>query len=162
MPSGPIPFARSDPGPAASPRTRAALPTPSSRTNGSRAPCHALDRGVGKIRRQPGPRLCHRGARDSLADLRSDALPARRALMNLTRHAIALALLFPSWARGQSAPITIRAGTVLDGRGGIVRNRTIVIEGARIVRLEAAGKTATRSEERRVGKECRSRWSPYH
>ena len=23
-------------------------------------------------------------------------------------------------------------------------------------------KTLTRSEERRVGKECRSRWSPYH
>ena len=27
-------------------------------------------------------------------------------------------------------------------------------------RLEGIG--ATRSEERRVGKECRSRWSPYH
>ena len=25
-----------------------------------------------------------------------------------------------------------------------------------------AGDTVTRSEERRVGKECRSRWSPYH
>src|SRR3989449_7598072 len=25
-----------------------------------------------------------------------------------------------------------------------------------------AGRGATRSEERRVGKECRSRWSPYH
>ena len=25
-----------------------------------------------------------------------------------------------------------------------------------------AGHTAERSEERRVGKECRSRWSPYH
>ena len=25
-----------------------------------------------------------------------------------------------------------------------------------------AGKTTMRSEERRVGKECRSRWSPYH
>ena len=25
-----------------------------------------------------------------------------------------------------------------------------------------AGKTVMRSEERRVGKECRSRWSPYH
>ena len=25
-----------------------------------------------------------------------------------------------------------------------------------------AKKTTTRSEERRVGKECRSRWSPYH
>ena len=24
------------------------------------------------------------------------------------------------------------------------------------------GKTNARSEERRVGKECRSRWSPYH
>src|SRR5258708_20602304 len=34
-------------------------------------------------------------------------------------------------------------------------------------RLAAAGVlaaviTSTRSEERRVGKECRSRWSPYH
>ena len=26
----------------------------------------------------------------------------------------------------------------------------------------AATARATRSEERRVGKECRSRWSPYH
>ena len=25
-----------------------------------------------------------------------------------------------------------------------------------------AGQDASRSEERRVGKECRSRWSPYH
>ena len=25
-----------------------------------------------------------------------------------------------------------------------------------------AGITSSRSEERRVGKECRSRWSPYH
>ena len=27
---------------------------------------------------------------------------------------------------------------------------------------ELAGKVKFRSEERRVGKECRSRWSPYH
>ena len=27
---------------------------------------------------------------------------------------------------------------------------------------EACRKLGTRSEERRVGKECRSRWSPYH
>ncbi len=27
---------------------------------------------------------------------------------------------------------------------------------------EACLEAATRSEERRVGKECRSRWSPYH
>ena len=28
--------------------------------------------------------------------------------------------------------------------------------------IEALQKKAERSEERRVGKECRSRWSPYH
>ena len=28
--------------------------------------------------------------------------------------------------------------------------------------LDAADKPLGRSEERRVGKECRSRWSPYH
>ena len=28
--------------------------------------------------------------------------------------------------------------------------------------LKACGLTGKRSEERRVGKECRSRWSPYH
>ena len=27
---------------------------------------------------------------------------------------------------------------------------------------EAQAKAKARSEERRVGKECRSRWSPYH
>ena len=27
---------------------------------------------------------------------------------------------------------------------------------------DAMGRILTRSEERRVGKECRSRWSPYH
>src|SRR5256885_3517297 len=29
-------------------------------------------------------------------------------------------------------------------------------------RARVLGTTKTRSEERRVGKECRSRWSPYH
>ena len=28
--------------------------------------------------------------------------------------------------------------------------------------LDAVFESLTRSEERRVGKECRSRWSPYH
>ena len=31
-----------------------------------------------------------------------------------------------------------------------------------LVRSRANVKAANRSEERRVGKECRSRWSPYH
>ena len=32
----------------------------------------------------------------------------------------------------------------------------------RRARLEAELQNVERSEERRVGKECRSRWSPYH
>ena len=31
-----------------------------------------------------------------------------------------------------------------------------------LIAATAAGAIAGRSEERRVGKECRSRWSPYH
>ena len=34
--------------------------------------------------------------------------------------------------------------------------------GARNIAMGDAGASASRSEERRVGKECRSRWSPYH
>ena len=30
------------------------------------------------------------------------------------------------------------------------------------LQLDLSAKIADRSEERRVGKECRSRWSPYH
>ena len=33
---------------------------------------------------------------------------------------------------------------------------------APVVKNENGSKVVTRSEERRVGKECRSRWSPYH
>ena len=46
---------------------------------------------------------------------------------------------------GVGSPITTKLGGVLDGRFGM----QLTFEGVR-------------SEERRVGKECRSRWSPYH
>ena len=35
-------------------------------------------------------------------------------------------------------------------------------QGSQYLVNTATGKTQLRSEERRVGKECRSRWSPYH
>ena len=40
----------------------------------------------------------------------------------------------------------------------------LVVVGLLVASLDsrAAGPTRWRSEERRVGKECRSRWSPYH
>ena len=37
-----------------------------------------------------------------------------------------------------------------------------VAQGDKVRLLTIAGEEAERSEERRVGKECRSRWSPYH
>ena len=37
----------------------------------------------------------------------------------------------------------------------------ILVEAFAVCR-EASRRVTTRSEERRVGKECRSRWSPYH
>src|SRR3712207_357879 len=41
--------------------------------------------------------------------------------------------------------------------------REFAVTGLRMVALEAGEViAANRSEERRVGKECRSRWSPYH
>src|SRR5688572_906254 len=38
---------------------------------------------------------------------------------------------------------SIRAGRVLDGRGGILANATIVIQGSRIVRIDRNAKNAT-------------------
>ena len=40
-------------------------------------------------------------------------------------------------------------------------SRDVILSGADFIKT-STGKTAIRSEERRVGKECRSRWSPYH
>jgi imidazolonepropionase-like amidohydrolase len=40
------------------------------------------------------------------------------------------------WAQ---APVTIRAGTVLDGRGGIQRNVKVTIDGSKILRVEPGG-----------------------
>ena len=52
----------------------------------------------------------------------------------------------------------------------VVKDVSLSIKSGEVVGLlgpNGAGKTTTfymivRSEERRVGKECRSRWSPYH
>src|ERR1044071_6085230 len=53
--------------------------------------------------------------------------------------------------------VTFELGTNLDTAQVLVQNRVAVAE----AKLPEEVKR-TRSEERRVGKECRSRWSPYH
>ena len=44
---------------------------------------------------------------------------------------------------------------------GFANNRFDFTEGVNVL-IGKNGTGKTRSEERRVGKECRSRWSPYH
>ena len=50
---------------------------------------------------------------------------------------------------------------------GIINSRVTVLDNKKInlnivVFLSVSVSSHSRSEERRVGKECRSRWSPYH
>src|SRR3712207_5007707 len=50
-----------------------------------------------------------------------------------------------------------------EARAAAIWNGAITHEPALIIRPTSTQEVAaTRSEERRVGKECRSRWSPYH
>ena len=48
------------------------------------------------------------------------------------------------------------------GDGRINLEEFTALMGARITEKEVHDEMLKRSEERRVGKECRSRWSPYH
>src|SRR5258708_4752007 len=64
-------------------------------------------------------------------------------------------------ADGAAAPLAVGGGDEITAAGRDVVQREIDgghAEGRGVMRAAGRG----RSEERRVGKECRSRWSPYH
>ena len=54
----------------------------------------------------------------------------------------------------------IDAGTLVALIGGSGSGKSVLVKEAIGLLRPTAG--SVRSEERRVGKECRSRWSPYH
>ena len=65
---------------------------------------------------------------------------------------------------GKKQVLCILLGIILAVAGYLVEKRDGALEdGNRLNRYAyGEGERQQRSEERRVGKECRSRWSPYH
>ena len=57
-----------------------------------------------------------------------------------------------------SASTTLKPQFVIDAVNGYYSQYSANVHRS----IYTIGEQATRSEERRVGKECRSRWSPYH
>ena len=56
---------------------------------------------------------------------------------------LAFVLLIAAASAAAQTPITIRAGTLIDGRGGVQRNVTVTIEGSKISHIGAANGTPT-------------------
>jgi len=57
--------------------------------------------------------------------------------MKVKRFAVVMALLWSSTlAMGQSQPIVLQAGTVFDGKGGVLHNAQIIVQNGRILRVE--------------------------
>lgn len=61
---------------------------------------------------------------------------------SVTAALTAVALLGTMAAAAAQQPITIRAGTLIDGKGGVERNATITIDGPRIASLGGGGSSA--------------------
>jgi imidazolonepropionase-like amidohydrolase len=57
--------------------------------------------------------------------------------------AAAAVLLLPEIGRAQERPIVIRAATLIDGKGGVMRNMNIVVQGSRITRIDGTVQAAT-------------------
>src|SRR2546421_11410996 len=81
-------------------------------------------------------------------------IPARVRTGQWTR--LVRALLDTPDGRGTAAEAALRHLT------GLLARRGLVVLVSDLLFDRALALTALRSEERRVGKECRSRWSPYH
>jgi imidazolonepropionase-like amidohydrolase len=66
-----------------------------------------------------------------------------RALQLILAVAILTALAGAARLDAQNGTIVLRAGTVLDGKGGVIRNTAIVVENSKIVRLDPNARGTT-------------------
>ena len=73
-----------------------------------------------------------------------------------------------TWSRKHVLRAIVQATKDLRARGQLGKLRAALLIGTTLLgdsfltSAQRAGTLLGRSEERRVGKECRSRWSPYH
>jgi hypothetical protein len=74
--------------------------------------------------------------------------------MRVARTLILTSVLVPALlaAQSQPRPIVIRASTVLDGKGAILRDVAIVVEGGRIARIDSNVAAATYSRHSTPGR----------
>ena len=66
-----------------------------------------------------------------------------RAKSRLLWMASAASLMLSGIGRAQERPIVIRAATLIDGKGGVTRNVSIVVQGSRIARIDAGAQGTT-------------------
>ena len=126
-------------------------------------------RSVGPDRPEYEPRGCPRGAAFSwytYSPTRVRYPYVRGVLLEMYREAKSrLGDPVAAWADIVSDPERARRYKSARGRGGLVRaswqEATELAAAAHVHTVKEYGPDR-RSEERRVGKECRSRWSPYH
>src|SRR5206468_588482 len=71
--------------------------------------------------------------------MKIDIFKRKEASMHRGRWLVVTALFVApiAFAQGQARPIVIRASTVLDGRGAVLRDVALVVEGTRIVRIDS-------------------------
>ena len=67
-----------------------------------------------------------------------------------------------SIAPGKSADFIVTRENPLEDLRALQHLELVVCRGRAVKKPSPKRKKEVRSEERRVGKECRSRWSPYH
>ena len=68
----------------------------------------------------------------------------------------------PNANKDQHGRLRVAAAVGGNAKEALPRARALLDAGCDVIVVDSAHGHSQRSEERRVGKECRSRWSPYH
>src|SRR5256886_4639150 len=116
------------------------------------------------VREVPGPRLRLGDARQYVGGVVCFFFQAEDGIRDLTVTGVQTCALpiLPRTARVERECRPCDSSTLVDRLCSVERALDCVLDDREIGEQVRAGARRQRSEERRVGKECRSRWSPYH